>query len=155
MFSWFCNKSNDSDQYFNQNVWYLSPAFRTDLEKWNFFQSTTEAASLSIALCRFLWGWLHIIYKILSRAFFDMLLLKILNSWLFFKASPKILCIFDVTWWWWAVLQEFWGEALEKITNSKFLEATYQKKLSRGVWNLYGVNLREIYIELSTTTRPQ
>ena len=37
----------------------------------------------------------------------------------------------------------------------KILEATYQKKLSRGVWNLYGVNLREIYVAISTTTRPQ
>ena len=73
----------------------------------------------------------------------------------FFKASSQNPCKtthhHQVT----SNIHRILGEALKKNHEFNFLEAKYQKKLSRGVWNLYGVNLREIYIELSTTTRPQ
>ena len=55
------------------------------------FQTYSEAASFPISTSGFFWGWLYIISKTLSRAFFDILLQTIWISLFFARCTLKIL----------------------------------------------------------------
>ena len=156
MFSWFCNESVQKSMVFNQK---MSPKpmsiaiLMSESGKLNPFQTFSEAASLPISTSGFFWGWLYIISKTLSRAFFDILIRKICFPFFckMFSQNPMNIRHYTMMM---SSFQGFWEYTLQKIMKFIYFEAKYQKKPATKFWKLYKVNLRKNRLSISETTRP-